>query len=90
MKSSAMPKTIAKWVEKNSHMIDEVFMEFEDGALPGHDYHCWICLVDGWITTGYHQHDFAVSTVEEFKRWISLIVPEGKDSDGNWSSDPAE
>ncbi len=89
MKTNIMPKTIAKWVEKNEHMIDEAFMEFEDGAMEGHDYQCWICLKSGWITWGYNQHDFAVVTVDEFRTWIGRIVPEGKDADGNWTDCPA-
>ena len=88
MRNSAMPKTIAKWAEKNEHMITEVFMEAEDGWGEPHTHQCWICLKDGWITVGYWQHDFAVLTVEEFKNMVACIVPEGKDENGNWTNSP--
>jgi len=90
MRNSIIPKTISKWADKNKHMIDKVFMEAEESiGVEPHTHQCWICLKDGWITTGYWQHDFAVLTVEEFKNMVARIVPEGKDESGNWNSSPA-
>jgi hypothetical protein len=88
MRNSAMPKTIAKWAEKNKHIIDEVFMEDMNCEEDGHTHQCWVCLRDGWIFPGYFQHDFPMLTVKEFKYMVLSIVEEGKDADGNWNSSP--
>ena len=52
MRTSAMPKTVAKWLDRNSNTVESANIERDEfGESHEGPYSIWLYLADGWVNT---------------------------------------
>lgn len=72
MRTSAIPKTIQKWIDKNPEIVDEYWMEDSDPDEYG-DWSIWLYFKYGYINTCSETHCIHESTVKDFFAHVKCI-----------------
>ncbi len=68
MHNSKIPKTVAKWIERNAEIVDDFFVEFDQYQGDGKqgDYSIWLALKAGFKNGATDTHQIHAATAKEF------------------------
>ena len=75
MWKSTLPKTVARWIDANPHIVSDVSIEIDGYGDEQHQglYSMWVYLKPGYINTRdevHHMHEGTAKDVLEAKKWI--------------------
>ena len=75
MKTSKVPVTIQRWIDKNQSVIDEFWMENDEAGEYSQPWSIWLYFKKGWVNEMTETHCIHESLVRDFMEHTQYMVP---------------
>jgi|TARA_R110002051_G_C8322785_1_gene435240 hypothetical protein len=89
MYKNEMPKTVARWLEKNREKIHAIDIEASDDSTENGEYSIWVYFNAGWIWAG-EMHMMHEYTARDFLSAAKSVRHCEEGCECKWDTDPSE